>query len=297
MSFIGRGIYHIDHAHVPNVRMALADEGSAADGTLVIVWHAREGCYDHMWLIEPVDGGVDDDTYTIRNLKTGTYMCISGSSSKDGTAVIGYHKTNDDSQKWIIRPERSDGRRWKIQSKATGTFLDLLDGGGCWTAVQGWRGDWIMTEGTRFGHQHWLFKPLSETSANIHAILKKNPVVRMNFENYHPDGLYLIPTEEELSSIWKRTELNNIPHRNGIFDCDDYVMAFKTEVAKWGNTTFQALGFSVLCGIMFGKRNEIMHAYNWILVRRDPERIVFFEPQNGAFAKDAWAYTANFGLF
>ena len=40
--------------------------------TNVVVWDDGTPRYDHLWLIEPVKNGAD--TYTIRNLYSGTYM-------------------------------------------------------------------------------------------------------------------------------------------------------------------------------------------------------------------------------
>ncbi|KAJ7727991.1 hypothetical protein DFH07DRAFT_782318 [Mycena maculata] len=84
--------------------------GSSDDGRTVICWNSGDDYDDHMWLIQPVPS--ESETFTIRNLKTGTYMDLSG----------GFHKTNPGkNQKWIIRKEETDGSRWKIQNKAAGT--------------------------------------------------------------------------------------------------------------------------------------------------------------------------------
>ena len=43
----------------------------------MVGWQAADNAYDQMWLIEPVTGS-GSDTYTIRNLATGTYMDLKG---------------------------------------------------------------------------------------------------------------------------------------------------------------------------------------------------------------------------
>ncbi|KAK7691008.1 hypothetical protein QCA50_006111 [Cerrena zonata] len=296
MTFIGHGIYYIQHAHVANVEMALANRGSAADGTRVIAWRSDEAGHDHMWLVEPVSK--EADTYTIRNLLTGTYVDLHGSSSANGTPIEGWRKNDKDNQKWIIKKEESDGRRWKLQCKATGTFMDLLNGGGSGTPIQGWTGQW--SDGTGPGHQHWLFQRISETSASI---LRSSSVIGVDFTSYQADGLYLIPTREQLSSILQNSKLTQMQWRDEIFDYDDFATVFKAEVAKWGNTSFKADGFAVLCGIMFGTKVNPEthklenHAFNWTLDRGDNFGIIFLEPQNGQYSEDAWRYKAYFGFF
>ncbi|KAK7691007.1 hypothetical protein QCA50_006110 [Cerrena zonata] len=291
MSFVGLGIYHIRHANVANVRMALANSGSADIGTAVIAWRDDNDAYDHMWLVQPVPN--EADTYTIRNLSTGTYADLSGSSPKNGTHVIGWSKNGANNQKWIIKKDGSDGSRWKSQNKATGTFMDLYGGGGSGTNIVGWEGSW--TNGN--GNQQWLFERLSVTASNVNDSLKISHVIRQDFKSYLEDGLYLIPTKEQLSSILQNSGLTKTKWRTDIFDCDDFATVLKAEVSKWGNVSFKADGFAVLCGMMFGSKDSAAHAYNWTLDRTDNLRIWFLEPQNGQYSEDAWGYKGYFGLF
>ncbi|KAK7685807.1 hypothetical protein QCA50_011153 [Cerrena zonata] len=291
MSFAGRGIYHIVHAHVPNVRMALGNKGSCADNTPIIVYDTNNNCYDHMWLVEPITD--EADIYTIRNLSTGSYMDLSQSSSRNGASLVGFHKNSQDNQKWNIGQEESNSGWWKIQSKATGTFLDLLYGGGSGTPVQGWHGSWSDSRASP-GHQHWVFKRLSETSVGVRTILQSNPIIRMDFGSLRADRVYLIPTREELKSIWQASGLGKTKERS--VDIDELCTMFRAEVFKWRCSTFKADGFTLLCGTMFGTKNNATYACNWTLRRDDFARMIFFKPQNGAISEDAWAYAAYFGL-
>lgn len=291
MGFTGRGIYHIPHGHV-SVRIALAS-GSSADSTPVIVWEANDDIDDHKWLIESVEG--EKDTYTIRDLRGGSYMDLSGGSSSDGTAIIGYHWANGDNQKWIIRKEQTAGKYWKIQNKAAKTFVDLYNGGGSGTPTKGWEGSWNDTSSQ--GHQHWLFERISQNSSEVHAALQNSPYINQDFKSYPADTVYLLLPQQKLLDIWRSSGVGNWAWRPEIFDCDDFATVLKAEVAKWGAETYRVDNIAILCGIMFGSKLSGGHAYNWILDIDDPSKVIFFEPQTGEFSNNAWGYQAYFGLF
>nr|BAC87876.1 Ricin B-related lectin [Cerioporus squamosus] len=292
MSFEGHGIYHIPHAHVANIRMALANRGSGQNGTPVIAWDSNNDAFDHMWLVEPTG---EADTYTIHNVSTGTYMDVTASAVADNTPIIGYQRTGNDNQKWIIRQVQTDGgdRPWKIQCKATGTFATLYSGGGSGTAIVGWR---LVNSN---GNQDWVFQKLSQTSVNVHAtLLACGATVGQDFKNYLYDGLYLVLPRDRISAIWKASGLGETARRDGIYDSDEFAMTFKSAAATWGKENFKADGFAILCGMMFGtKASTNRHAYNWVVERGSFSTVTFFEPQNGTYSDDAWGYKAYFGLF
>ncbi|KAH9903466.1 ricin B-related lectin [Cubamyces lactineus] len=296
MTFNKDGIYRIEHAHVA-VRIALAAH-SSDDGTPVIAWNVNDDYLDHMWLIKSVPN--EPNTYTIRNTVGGSYMDLSGSSADDGTPIIGFHKMSPgENQKWIIKKETSGTGHWKIQNKATHTFVDLLNGGSSdGTKIVGWQGSW--NDGTSLGHQHWTFNPQSLLGHEVHTILRANPYLRQDFKSYKADGMYLILSRARLQEIWRNSELPSRRWREQIFDCDDFAFVYKAAVAKWGDEQFKADGFAIVCGTMFGTREEegevYGHAYNWMIDPNDHSSIVFFEPQNNSFMDDP-GYQAYFGVF
>lgn len=75
----------------------------------MVAWSNKDDYYGHMWLVEPVQNQAD--TFTIRNIVTGTYMDLNGAN--DNTAITGKRNSGTDNQKWIIKKEVSDGSRWK----------------------------------------------------------------------------------------------------------------------------------------------------------------------------------------
>nr|3PHZ_A Chain A, Ricin B-related lectin [Cerioporus squamosus]3PHZ_B Chain B, Ricin B-related lectin [Cerioporus squamosus]5MUA_A Chain A, Ricin B-related lectin [Cerioporus squamosus]5MUA_B Chain B, Ricin B-related lectin [Cerioporus squamosus]BAC87875.1 Ricin B-related lectin [Cerioporus squamosus] len=286
MSFQGHGIYYIASAYVANTRLALSEDSSANKSPDVIISSDAVDPLNNLWLIEPVG---EADTYTVRNAFAGSYMDLAGHAATDGTAIIGYRPTGGDNQKWIISQINDV---WKIKSKETGTFVTLLngDGGGTGTVV-GWQN---ITNNTS---QNWTFQKLSQTGANVHATLLACPALRQDFKSYLSDGLYLVLTRDQISSIWQASGLGSTPWRSEIFDCDDFATVFKGAVAKWGNENFKANGFALLCGLMFGSKSSGAHAYNWFVERGNFSTVTFFEPQNGTYSANAWDYKAYFGLF
>ncbi|KAI9062309.1 carbohydrate-binding module family 13 protein [Trametes sanguinea] len=265
-------------------------------GTAIIAWTINNDYLDHMWFI---DGAGEPDTYVIQNTVGGSYMDMSKSSSDDGTPIIGFHKTSPgNNQKWIIKEEASGSGHWKIQNKATGTFVDLLNGGGGnGNQIVGWQGSWH--DATSLGHQHWTFQPRSLPGNEIHATLRANHHLRQDFKSYKTDCLYLVLSREHIEDIWRNSVLKNRKWRCEIFDCDDFAFVYKGEVCKWAEANFKAdaRGFAVVCGIMFGTNDRGRgHAYNWMIDPDNHSSIIFFEPQNSSF-KENPGYDAYFGVF
>ena len=103
--------------------------------TPVIAWTISDDFLDHMWLIKSVPNEVD--TYTIRNTVAGTFMDSGGKPflmsklvycvrsiecdlgrTANGAQIVGYHQTNSDNQKWIIKKETSGTGFWKYAHSA-----------------------------------------------------------------------------------------------------------------------------------------------------------------------------------
>ncbi|RPD66046.1 hypothetical protein L226DRAFT_608960 [Lentinus tigrinus ALCF2SS1-7] len=290
MPFSGPGIYQIAHAQAASIHLAVS-EGSKANGTPIIVSNATGSPFNQMWIIESVTS--EDDTYTIRNISTGLFLGLQGGELADGTFAVGYQRMNHDSMKWVIRQEETDGTRWKIQNKICYTFLELHGSLGAGTLVVGWSGLW---KDNGPSGQQWLFEMLSRTSDDIHTALQKCPCIKRDFKSYLSDGLYLVLSRDTMRQIWNNSGLAEMRWRDSIFDCDDFATVFKAEVGKWGNETFSAGGFALLCGLMFGDNQGDAHAYNWTLDTNDLSRVIFFEPQEGQFSNTS-SYTAYFGLF
>ncbi|KAF4601318.1 hypothetical protein EYR38_005970 [Pleurotus pulmonarius] len=253
----------------------------------VIGYHSWKDLPDHMWLIEPVEGS--NDTFTVRNLASGNYLDLTDGSKTDGASVYCRASAGGNNQKWIIkRDEHQEPRKeslWKMQNEAS----------------KRWQGSW--TEAESIGRtRQWIFECISQTTSQIRTTLNASPYIQQNFPSFNGDELYLVLSSERLYAIWEGTDLGSTQSRVEIFDSDDFALVFKAEVAKWGNKTFKADGFGILCGMMFSSKADnngkaISYAYNWSLEVKDPSKVVFFEAHNGKISHEVDGYKAYFGLY
>nr|6TSM_AAA Chain AAA, Agglutinin [Marasmius oreades] len=279
-----RGIYHIENAGVPSA-IDLKD-GSSSDGTPIVGWQFTPDTinWHQLWLAEPIPNVAD--TFTLCNLFSGTYMDLYNGSSEAGTAVNGWQGTaftTNPHQLWTIK-KSSDGTSYKIQNYGSKTFVDLVNGDSSDGAkIAGWTGTW--DEGNP--HQKWYFNRMSVSSAEAQAAIARNPHIHGTYRGYILDGEYLVLPNATFTQIWKDSGLPGSKWREQIYDADDFAIAMKAAVGKWGADSWKANGFAIFCGVMLGvnKAGDAAAAYNFTLTK-DHADIVFFEPQNGGYLND-----------
>jgi hypothetical protein len=249
--------------------------GQVANGTHCQGWDAAPNIdiYNQSWLFKPVVGQAN--TFTLCNLRSGTFLDLSNGSSDNGTQVQGWSTAvpgYEGDQQWVVSAE---GSYYRLQNKKGGTFLELSNGARPnGTKAQAWARADVPA-------QRWTLKRISRTGAEINALIRANPYIGPKFESYLSDGLYIVPPQSVRNDIYNGTELKTTPWREEIFDCDDFAFSAKAAVAKWGNGYLRANGYAIIFGIMFGRNAKgEAHAYNWYL-NADLNGITFFEPQNG----------------
>ena len=82
-----------------------------------------------------------------------------------------------------------------------------------------------------------------------------------------------------LRGIWDRSGLGSYQWKEHKFDCDDFAVIMKGEVAKYSYNQSKPDDKGSLCGIMWGRNARGHHAYNFTI---DPfGELILFEPQNG----------------
>ncbi|KAK0494141.1 hypothetical protein EDD18DRAFT_1464589 [Armillaria luteobubalina] len=304
-----RGVYRIHNAGVPVV-MDLYN-GSSADNTKITGWKFGEAInWNQLWLVKPVDGKAD--TFTVRSLIAGTYMDLfcgkcaryhlfstcnflffSGRSD-NRTSIIGYHKTGNTNQEWIIK-HFADNKSYKMKNHASGTFADLYSGNSSkGTQICGWEGGFNNTH----SHQCWFFQRMSLSSADIRNIIGRDPQLSRYYTSYQVDAEYLILPRYLWQEIWESTGLRNKNWRKEIFDYDDFALVMKAAVARWGADKCRANGFSIFCGLMLGRSQKNPgegHAYNFT-ISDDHSKVLFFEPQTNEFM-DRVRYDAYLAYF
>ncbi|KAK0444153.1 hypothetical protein EV421DRAFT_1903262 [Armillaria borealis] len=293
---LSRGIYIINNAGVP-LSMDI-DCGSSADGTKILGWHDDNFNWNHLWLVEPVDGKTD--TFTVRSLIAGTYMTLAGGSQADETPITGRRRSSGLHalhQEWIIkRSMDKDKESYKMKNYASGTFADLYHGGSSnGTPIYGCKGPGFKTHDKDSWHQYWTFKRRSLSSAEIKKIIMGNKfhlslsklTVNKSYKSFQVDGEYLILPQSLWEEIWlNSTDLSGKKRRREIFDYDDFALTMKAAVAQWGaKTCDHADGFSIFCGLMLGrslKSPREGRAYNFT-ISDDHSGVVFFDPQDNKF--------------
>ncbi|KAJ7044345.1 carbohydrate-binding module family 13 protein [Mycena alexandri] len=295
MPFAGEGIYTIQNVNGLAVDL---HGGSPNDGTKIQgykMWPMSDAaCLGQLWLVKrvPLANGI---RYTLQNLRGGTYMDLQRGSSANGTPVIGHQLS-------ITNGTLAQNQQWEMFDLGIGiyrfrnymaqTFLDL-DGGRDKneTKIQGWSGD-----DPNNGHQRWTMTQRSMHFAQIDPILRANQFVitKADLHGYNLDTIYFILDNLLLEAIWKVAGLNAGMHRPELFDSDDFAMAFKSQVAKWGQENIRASGLSILCGFMVGSNPQgNKHGYNWSLSNNE---VVFIEPQTGGFAITL-GYIGEWGIY
>ncbi|KAF5346630.1 hypothetical protein D9757_013559 [Collybiopsis confluens] len=218
-----RGAYFIRNARVPIV--IDLNGGLTANGTRVTSWAQTEwanatqfSAANQLWLITPVPQ--TSDTYTVQNIRSGTFLDLSGSNSNNRTPITGWANNNSNNQRWVIRTDRSGF--YKFQNVASSTFMDLLNGGTAnGTLITGWSGQWDAT-GESSHHQQWSLQRVSQRSTEVHSTLRRNPELSFDFQSYQVDADYIILPEGIWRTIWNGSGLASRSWRSEIFDFDDF---------------------------------------------------------------------------
>lgn len=234
-------------------------------------------CIDHqLWIIEH---NASNNTYTIQNLRGGTYLDLQGGKRDNGSQVTCYPRSLADgtrkNQEWRIIEQASDEH--KIRCTRTNTYLEISGGNTsngtnatCSAKVDG--GD----------HQLWSVERVSRTAQEIKALLgswKPNIVSRL-FQPYGDDAEYFVLPFELRKTIWEGTKLQRQTVRKHVFDYDDFVIKAKDAVSSWARDRLRIDGYSVLFGVVYGDAKKGPKAYNWYL-SNDMHDLMFFDAQTG----------------
>ncbi|CAE6426454.1 unnamed protein product, partial [Rhizoctonia solani] len=199
-----------------------------------------EWVFYQLWYIEPIQVPALD-TYSVRNLAHGSYLCLDSGSNANGTRVQGWNTVTCSNEQWRIR-QVPDSDAYRIQNVTSGTFADLLSGGAGHSRnlpIVGWAGAW---ENNTNHHQLWCLKKTSLPREEIRELLTCYPSIQEKFFTCFADGEYFILHPETIQRIWAESELGqkNYHWRREIFDCDDFAYVLKAEVTKWAARNIKA---------------------------------------------------------
>ena len=120
------------------------------------------------------------------------------------------------------------------------------------------------------------------TGREVEDIVRsKYPGMQIKF--YKTDAKYGQMEYETLKRIWSKSGLGHYNWQREKFDCDDFAVCFKAEVAKYCYSERVPFDAACLCGIIFATNNNDKHvvrAFNFTVDAFGD--LILFEPQLGA---------------
>lgn len=253
-------------------------EGNSNAGTRCVV-HARntDHSIDHqLWIIRHDESS---NTYTIRNLRGGTYLDLQGGKSENGSQVTGNPRSLADgsrrNQEWRIVEQVPD--QYTIQSSATNTYLEISGGN-----ISNGTSVTCSARADDAEYQLWTVEHVSRTTQEIKAILAswKPDLLKHLFQPHEDDAEYFVLPYELRKKIWTETKLQSQTVRKRVFDYDDFVIKAKDAIRSWARDRLRIDEYSILCGVVYGKARRGPKAYNWYL-SNDMHDLIFFDPQTG----------------
>ncbi|KIO23032.1 carbohydrate-binding module family 13 protein [Tulasnella calospora MUT 4182] len=268
-------------------------EGNFAPGTRVIGYEQHLDCdnANQLWVIKQ-DGL--NDTYTLRNFLTGTYMNLLGGDSENASQVVGWPRElkgeGRAKQEWRIK-ERE--HHYTLQCSRADTFLEIPGGdpSNCVDAK-------CSEASEERDHQLWILELASRTGAEIKALFRSWKPDLFLFQPYGESAQYFVLRKETRRNLWQAAKLLRQPVRSHFFDYDDFVIRMKEAATRWVTDRYKAdvsfvapfpvsrsnarqiRGYSVLFGIIYGEDRKGSRAYNWYL-SPDMRSLVFFDAQIG----------------
>jgi hypothetical protein len=249
-----------------------------------------------LWLIEPLDPSIQppNNAYTIRNLSNGKYL-----TSRNGTSVILETPTGTPkltSEGWTITPDPSGHHHIsKMQFARNIGFKN--------NQVNA-----ILGSGL---NERWDLQKVSmSASPDIQQELFKSNIIQANqglmeSQLYLLDSEYLILSQGMLQEIWNG--MTKHKYRRDLYDEDDFAIAFKSAVAKWGvrsvlkdvndSVATNSKNIAFFCAFMVAGPNPNpdpnsvpvppptynFNGYNITLSADSSKKALFFDPRNGKF--------------
>jgi len=261
--------------------------GQTANGTKIQGWASdRQSIhsFNQLWLIEQVPNQV---YYTVRNVRSNTYMDLRGGSAVNGTDVRGWEGNNSAAQHWYIDGDDQGG--YTIKNRASGTVLDRHYG---------------LANGTEIKcHSHhgrnnqiWYLRCHSRAPGEVDSLLRASQHIGMNFNRYVGDTLYVTLPIGVVNLIWAKKGIVSRRRRSESYDYNDFAFAMKTAVGDWVHDNVRA-PVAVVFGVMYctSGTGQGGHAYNWYPTP-DFSSIQIFDPQNGETLNSS-RYNAYFGIY
>jgi hypothetical protein len=252
-----------------------------------------------LWLVEPWDPSIQPPTneYTMRNLSSGKYL-----TSRNGSSVILENPTSNFTfDRWIITQDPSgyyNISNTRFTSTSTGNI------GFNYNQVNAVLGSGI--------HERWDLQKVSMSGPDIVSKLFNSSIINQNrslrdSRLHILDSEYLILSRGMLKEIWISMKKHKYRYRRDSYDEDDFAIALKSAVAKWGvqsvlrnakdSDAKNSNNIAFFCAFMVAgpnprpdpnsvpvpSPNYNFNGYNITLSADSSRNVLFFDPKNGNF--------------
>ena len=240
---------------------------------------------------------LSDGAYSLRSMSSGSkrYLDSWPTAPKNSDTVYLSESTEADKRigtHWI--PLKLGDGTYALQSKSTSGPKIYLDS---WPTSSDIKETVYLSDSTDPGKRigtHWMVGVDWYTGREVQDILSVN-YPEVNIQLYKADAKYRAMEYHVLKTIWDNSGLDDFEWKREKFDCDDFAICYKAEVAKWCYRTEASIPDACLCGIIWGKRTtpagqQEGHAFNFSV---DPfGKLILIEPQTGnTIPTDEWTPT------
>ena len=221
---------------------------------------------------------VDDNVCTLKTMSAGNdkpcYLADLGGRNPNLS-----NNPDDTACHW--RVDQDSNGTYRIQCESTRNYLDSRPEDGTVTlpgmAEAVAIGSWEVGVDYYTGRE--IKKIMNETYPNLNV-------------QYYADLHYMALDLEGLQNIWKNEStldqscLGSYRWKHERFDCDDFAVCLKAQVAKYSYNQSFGKGGS-LCGIVWGRNDYSAHAFNFTVDQFG--KLILFEPQTGyTIDTNAW---------
>ncbi|KAG8976107.1 hypothetical protein FRB90_009322, partial [Tulasnella sp. 427] len=164
--------------------------GSPQEGARIYGYEpaAEDKIGNQLWIVER---DPPSETFTLRNLQSGTYVDLAGGQSGNGSPVVGYSRnlsaTQRTRQEWRIEERELD--HYTIQCSRTETYLEIPGGKPTNSLVATCSAAEIEND-----HQVWCFEPVSCARTTLLKLFQAwKPEIRLFAPSGESIQYFLLP--------------------------------------------------------------------------------------------------------
>ena len=227
--------------------------------------------------------------WAVEKLGGGLYQFVSESTSSNRRYLDSSPNANQNVSVFLKDSGAGSGSKWEPNLQADGSYTlqcqntsnnkRYLFGNPRYND----RGDAVyLTDNNNAVGSHWKVGVDYFTNHEVGRIVE-NAYPSLNIHIFKADPSYGTLDYYLLKTIWDSTKLGDYDYKNQKFDCDDFAVCMKDAVSKYSHDQTKPDNRGSLCGIMYGRNAQGLHAYNYTV---DPfGELILFEPQDGTIMR------------